>query len=226
MLLELAEVLACPSCGPPQVLVAVVGSSEGRCVTEGFLGCPACESRFSIRAGVADLRRDPGSEDTMAGPSRAPTTGEEEAVAPAGGAMLLAALLAESSGPGPILLGPGVSGAAEELASLVADRDIVALLAHADRIPRRASPGRVTRLITDREGRLPLLPGRVPAAAFAGGMSEGLAHEVCRILGSGGRLVVLRPAGGDQALVQSAGLSVQASDPRAILATRPASRPA
>ena len=53
MLLELSEVLACPRCGPPQVMVAVVHESVGHRVTRGFLGCPTCDSRFPIeeRAG-------------------------------------------------------------------------------------------------------------------------------------------------------------------------------
>ena len=55
MLLELSEILACPACGPPQVMVAVVHESAGHRVTHGFLGCPACDSRFPIEEGTVHL---------------------------------------------------------------------------------------------------------------------------------------------------------------------------
>ena len=43
MLLELSEVLACPQCGPPQVMVAVVQESVGHRVTSIY-----CEMHHSL----------------------------------------------------------------------------------------------------------------------------------------------------------------------------------
>ncbi len=222
MHLELVEILACPRCGPPQVLVAVVHEAEGHRVRQGFLGCPACDSRFPVGSGTVRLRWD--ADDPLA--AQALTASEDRAIsaAPPGTAVLIAALLGFERGRGTVLIGPALSGAADEVASLAEGWEVIALQTPASADDGRIPPAtRATRLIVEPGDRLPLLPGRLQAAALAGELTAVRVAEATRVLVPAGRLVVLAPAGGETAILEAAGFAVRASDDRAILATRPVS---
>ena len=212
MLLELSEILACPVCGPPQIMVAVVHESESHRVTTGFLACPACDSRFEIIAGVVHF----SPADGTAGPeAMARTPGGP---LPDDSATLISAVLELQRGSGYVLLGPGLEGLAHAVAAL-AERWEVVSLGH------RAAEGTedlasLSRLITGDSKPLPLLPGRFDAAAMHGDVGADEIRRVAAVLRQAGRLAIVSP--GPTALedLREAGLGVLAADARVIVAAR------
>ena len=216
MLLELSEVLACPACGPPQVMVAVVHESVGHRVARGFLGCPACNARFSIEAGVVDLIREsdepaapgsPGASPPVPGPES-----DDEAV-------LVGAVLDLARGGGRVLLGPRLAGIAVAVGALAERWEVVSLV---DARPAEA-PGsdRISRLIVPAVGRLPLLRGRFGAAALAGDPDADRLREVAAALAPLARLAIVAPGAGVVSAMQEAGLEVIAADERVAVGSRP-----
>ncbi len=212
MLLELSEILACPVCGPPQIMVAVVHESESHRVTSGFLGCPACDSRFEINAGVVYFT----PADGTAGPeamARAPV-----GPLPEDSATLLAAVLELQRGSGYVLLGPGLGGLAQAVAALAERWEVVSL-------GRRAAEGTedlpsLSRLITGESEPLPLLPGRFAAAAMQGDVGVNELRHVAAALRQAGRLAIVSPGPVAVEAVREAGLGVLAADARVIVAAR------
>ena len=212
MLLELSEILACPVCGPPQIMVAVVHESDSHRVTNGFLGCPACDSRFEIIAGVVHF----SPADGTAGPeatARAPV-----GPLPEGSATLISAVLELQRGSGYVLLGPGLEGLAQAVAALAERWEVVSL-------GRRAADGTedlapLSRLITGEGGPLPLLPGRFAAAAMHGDVGVDELRHVAAALRQAGRLAIVSPGPVAVEALREAGLGVLAADARVIVAAR------
>lgn len=237
MLLELAEVLACPRCGPPRNVVVVVHEQAGRRVREGFLGCPACEARFPIRAGTVRMRAVPERAEAGSDPQPQPEPAGEGAHPPAGGAeaSLIAALIGHRGGGGVVLLGPGLEGAASALAGLLPGTEVVTLLT-GDRpsetpvealkgVPggegrtAEAAGAGVSRLEVASGERLPVLDGRLLGVAAAGGLGPPPA-EAARALCPGGRLVMLGPCGLAGSGWTDLSLERLAGDDRAVVARR------
>ena len=212
MLLELSEILACPVCGPPQIMVAVVHESESHRVTSGFLGCPACDSRFEIIAGVVHF----SPADGTAGPeamARAPV-----GPLPEDSATLIAAVLELQKGSGYVLFGHGLEGLAQAVAALAEHWEVVSL-------GRRAAEGAeglasLSRLITGDSEPLPLLPGRFDAAAMHGDVVVDEIRHVAAALRQAGRLAIVSPGPAAGEDLREAGLGVLASDARVIVAAR------
>ena len=214
MLLELSEILACPACGPPQVMVAVVERSDGRWVSDGVLACPACDSRFPIDSGWVHLYQAPAADS---GDRDVPFTGAASDEAP----LLVSALMGLERGTGHLLFGPGLSGVAEAVAHLAERWSVISVVAGEP--PQESAPAlaNLSRLVVDPRVSLPLQPGRLSAAALDAGATERSMAEAARLLRPGGRLVVLAPGEGAEASLKAASLEVVASDQRAVLARRP-----
>jgi uncharacterized protein YbaR (Trm112 family) len=210
VLLELSEVLACPACGPPQVMVAVVHEAEGHRVRRGFLGCPTCDSRYSIDEGVVQLGErefQPSSEESASPPECVPD----------GGALLVGAVLDLARGHGYVLLGPELAGMADEVAAVAGGWEVVSLA------PARspaAKSANLSRIVMPESAPLPALPGRFGAAALAGEQEAERIREFANAVGSFGRLAIVAPGPGAVAAMREAGLEVLASDERVAVASR------
>jgi uncharacterized protein YbaR (Trm112 family) len=212
VLLELSEILACPVCGPPQIMVAVVHESESHRVITGFLGCPACDSRFEIIAGVVHF----SPADGTAGPeamARAPV-----GPLPEDSATLIAAVLELQRGSGYVLLGPGLEGLAQPVAALAERWEVVSLGRRAAQGTEDLAP--LSRLITGESEPLPLLPGRFAAAAMHGYVGVDEIRHVAAALRQVGRLAIVSPGPAAGEAVREAGLGVLAADARVIVAAR------
>ncbi len=217
MLLDLSEALACPRCGPPQGLVVLVESMQGRRVSEGRLDCPRCEARYPLRDGILTL----GAEASQAAPRPASATGPAAEAAPAPAtaeedAVTAAALLGVRHGRGVLVTGPGFD-AASRLSALTGGCEVVALAPGAAAKRRPDDP--VTPLVGARASRLPLLPRRVLGVVLVAA-DEAECREAARVLAPGGRLVILRPSGPWADSLADAGLEPLAADPRAIVVRR------
>ena len=220
MLLELSEVLACPACGPPQVMVAVVHESVGHRVTRGFLGCPACDARFSIEEGVVDLTREEGGQGAPGSPGASLAvpgpTFDEAAIDEA--AMLVGAVLDLARGSGHVLLGPGLAGIAGAVGSLAERWEVVSLVG-ARPAEAPGSDG-ISRLIVPEVGRLPLLRGRFGAAALAGDPDTDRLREIATALVPLARLAIVAPGTGVVSAMQEVGIEVIATDERVAVGSR------
>lgn len=227
MLLDLAEALCCPRCGPPQALVVLVQRMEGRRVVEGRLACPTCEARFEVLDGRLDFR-DPDAGPESRGPAIGGGAGE-----PGSGrradedAVIVAALLGVRDGRGLVVVGPGLGAAAERIGALCGGCEVLRL----DSVPDFDSPtlspvaqesGEVTSptsLVGVGSEALPLLNARVQGVALDTGDPTSVA-EATRVLAPGGRLVLLRPAPGAAAAAAGDGLELIAEDAKAIVARK------
>lgn len=207
MRLELSEVLACPSCGPPQVMVAVVHASVGHRVTSGFLACPACNARFPVVEGVVQLAGE-------AVPSR--QTGVEEPL-PADSAVVLGAVLNLASGSGRALLGPGLTPIADEVASLAPGWEVVSLAI--SQLPAGESRN-LSRVVVSGDEPPPVLKGRFGAVGLAGDVRVERAREFAAALGPLGRLAVVAPGADAAKAMKEAGLELLAADDRVAVASR------
>jgi uncharacterized protein YbaR (Trm112 family) len=211
MLLELSEVLACPQCGPPQVMVAVVHESVGHRVTRGFLGCPTCDSRFPIEEREVHLQgQEPGEELEAPASSRVSLAAES--------AMLIGAVLDLAQGSGHVLLGPELSDTADAVASLAERWEVVSL--SGVRPAHAAQSTNVSRIILAAGGPPPVLPGRFGAAALAGDPATDRVRQYAAALRPLGRLAILAPGPGSVEAMREAGLDLKAGDERVAVASR------
>ncbi|MBT8462549.1 MAG: hypothetical protein KJO44_08485, partial [Gemmatimonadetes bacterium] len=143
MLLELSEILACPVCGPPQVMVAVAHESVGRRVSRGFLGCPTCDSRFPVEDGVLYFDR-PGSDE-----SREAILASGAALSPEV-AMWVGAVLDVAAGSGHLLLARELGEIADAVAGLAEGWEVVSLSdAGTERPP---GPPNLSRIVVSEDG--------------------------------------------------------------------------
>lgn len=235
MLLDLAELLACPRCGPPNGLVVLVERLDGRRVLDGRLDCPVCEWRWPVRDGALrfDLGRRPGA-GAPAGPETAATS-KLRATGPEGNAderaMMVVALLGARESVGPVLLGPGLRSLAARVARLAGGAEVVSLVPAAESgggarerdagSGAETAPDRVSRVVGADPSRLPLRPGRMPAVAVGEGATDpGFLEESARILSPGGRLVVLDPPPDLSSALSTLHLETMAEDVRALVARR------
>lgn len=209
MRLELSEVLACPVCGPPQVMVAVVGESVGNRVIEGFLGCPKCDSRYPIVDGVVHLAA-PEPPATGAAAS-------ESGMLPEGAAMVVAAVLGLAGGKGRVLLGVGLAAIAEEVASLAPTWDVVSLAA----APASAAAiDNLSRIVVSGAAPPPVLKGRFAAVAVAGHLAADRLGSYAGAVSPLGRMAVLAPGPGIAEVLHGGGLELLAADDRVAVASR------
>ena len=212
MLLELSEILACPACGPPQVMVAVVHEADGRDVVEGMLACPSCDGRRPIVSGVAWLgsspHEAPGSE------SVSPTEALEET------GVVVGALLGLERGGGLVLFGEGLCAVADAVARMAGRWNVVCVSADGPTDPAATAPN-VSHVVSSSRERLPILSNRVWGAVVHGSATATDLVETARVIVPGGRLAILEPRDAAAAEVEEAGMEVRASDGRALLAIRP-----
>jgi uncharacterized protein YbaR (Trm112 family) len=227
MRLELSEIIACPSCGPPHVMVAVVAEANGPRVRSGFLGCPACQSRFPIEEGVLRLAdpQNSGDAETETEPVREPVEAMDACPVDAEReAILVAAVLGLGEGHGCVLLGPGLAPIAPEVAAIAGRWEVLSLVT-ASRFAADG-PGNLSRVVVNESEPLPVLRGRCAAAATTGdapGRFDGLsAGAFAAALSPLGRLAVVRPGPQSEEEVRSAGLRIVSVDPRVVLAAREA----
>lgn len=211
MLLELSEILACPACGPPQVMVAVVDESHGRYVRQGFLACPACDARFPIDHGDVYLH---GSPET---PAPAGSAIPEDPGSSAEAATIVGALLGLEQGTGCLLFGWGQDPVAEAVGHLAERWSLIALSSR-PAPPNQTAPPNLNLLVVDAGAPFPVQTGRVWGVTLGGSVSEEDLAEAARVLAPGGRLVILGPEETVAPRLDSAGLQVKVSDPRAVLA--------
>lgn len=210
MLLELSEVLACPGCGPPQVMVAVVHEAAGHRVWRGFLGCPACDSRFSIDEGVVHLGGPPSL------PSAARTAAPPGIVLDER-ALLVGAVLDLARGSGYVLLASELVAIADDVATLAAGWEVVSL---ARVRPHAARAANLSRIVWPETEPLPVLRGRFRAAALEGGHEPDRIGEFANAIGPLGRLAIVAPGPAAPAALRTAGLEVIAADDRVAVAVR------
>lgn len=216
MLIELSELLACPSCqrerGAEQGLVVLVGKLDDHRVSEGELGCPACERRFPIEEGEIffDLESPDGTWQPGVHPSGANFPAEERsggsatesgsgADADPGGketAVTVAALLGVRAGAGHILLGGGLLEAATDLSRLLGGMDVLVLVPGGAGATSAAGSAGAPVTPIHSYGRaadhLPFLSSRLRGVALRGG-SPAEVREAVRVCAPGSRVVVLRP---------------------------------
>jgi len=196
-------------------MVAVVHESAGHRVSSGFLGCPTCDARFSIEAGVVDLTREEGGRGASGSSGAdlaAPGPMSDEA------AVLVGAVLDLARSSGHVLLGPGLAGIAGAVGALAERWEIVSLVAAR---PAEASKSDgISRLIVPEAGRLPLLRGRFGAAALTGDPDADRLREVAAALVPHARLAIVAPGTGVVSAMQEAGLEVIAADERVAVGAR------
>lgn len=211
MLLELSEILACPECGPPQVMVAVVHEALGHRVTRGFLGCPACDSRFPIEEGVVHLGGQESPDSEVGSIAQMVPVSEEAA-------MLAGAVLDLARGSGYLLVAPELETIADAVAALAERWEVVSLGAIGSN--KGGQSVNVSRIVVPDGESAPVLPGRCRAAVLSGDPSPHRIREFAGALGPLGRLAVITPGPGAVAAMQDAGLEVIASDERVAVASR------
>lgn len=211
MLLELSEVLACPRCGPPQVMVAVVHESVGHRVTRGFLGCPTCDSRFPIEEQAVHLQGQESGEQPEAPASSRVSPAAESA-------MLIGAVLDLAQGSGYVLLGPELSEMADAVASLAERWEVVSL--SGVRQVQAAQSTNVSRIILPAGESPPVLPARFGAAALAGDPAPDRVRQYAAALRPLGRLAIVAPGPGSVGAMREAGLDLVAGDERVAVASR------
>ena len=220
MHVALTEILECPACGSGLVLLAE--RQEASRAIDGALGCPSCDARYPVRAGVADLRprdRAAAAPDGDArprpgapadGPPRdAPADASEDAIR-------IAALLGLEGARGVVVLAGGQARLAGFVGALVAEVEVAAVWEEEKALPPYAA-GRFSALLTG--GRLPFADRRVAGVALDADGHVPLAEAV-RILAPGRRLVLER-AGADAAeRLESLGCVVLARREDVVVAER------
>jgi SAM-dependent methyltransferase len=196
-------------------MVAVVHESAGHRVTRGFLGCPACDARFPIEAGVVRLIREGVREGEPApriAPLAFPGPASDEA------ATLVGAVLDLAQGSGYVLLGPGLARIADAVGSLARRWEVVSLVFARPEETRGSN--NVSRLMVSAVDRLPVLHGRFGAAALASDPEADRVREVAAALGPLGRLAIVTPGREAVHTMREAGLEVIAADERVAVASR------
>jgi uncharacterized protein YbaR (Trm112 family) len=194
--LALSDLMTCPGCGPGFGLVLLPDQVRGRRVATGVLGCPGCRQRFPIVDGVADLRpadvrveaaASGGLEGAGAaepgGAGRRPSADEP---------VRLAALLGLERVSGLVALAGPFIACAPELAELVDQVEVAALMGFGGPLP--VVRGEISAF---RIGG-PVLPFRDAALSGAALAEDATAlfEEALRVIRPAARLV-LEPATDD-----------------------------
>jgi uncharacterized protein YbaR (Trm112 family) len=206
----LTDILACPRCGPDFGLVLIADRVEERRVLEGRLGCPNCREQYPVRGGALDARLGGGAADASPSPDAA-----AEPVAPdAEAAVRLAALLGLADARGTVLIaGPGAA-LAGEVAALVPELEVVALVAEPD--AAEEVPG-VSRVAAG--AGLPFRARTLRGVALTGGAGPALLAEAVRVLQPGARLLVEGADAGTAGAVSALGAQVMLAQEGTVVAS-------
>lgn len=191
MHITVTDVLVCPHCGPEYGLVLLADDVSERRVRLGTLGCPNCHRHYPIQNGIVTFVDD--TEQRAASPDLA----EQGAGGGLTQALEWAALLGVE-GPGRVLMaGPAVRHA-PDLADLLPDVEILALLdvGTPDVAFEQTRNGATTRVSSIRAlSGFPVRPGGLAAAGLSGSAANDLLERATSAVRMGGR-VVLDPAPG------------------------------
>lgn len=208
MHLTLTDRLACPRCGPAHGLILLADRLEDRSVRDGHLGCPNCRDRFPVREGIADLRPPPRGADGPAARDREGSDAEE--------ALPVAAALGLTEGGGFVLLIAVRPSLAAQLDALVPEVGAVLAATDAGSLIGGGTAGSRLRF----EGILPLQSRSMRGVVLGRGAPATLVEEAARVLGSGGRLLVLDPSAEHRRAMMAAGLGVVLGTGEALVGAR------
>jgi uncharacterized protein YbaR (Trm112 family) len=226
MLLDLAESLACPRCGPPRGLIVLVEQMNGRRITAGRLDCPACEARFPLSGGEIDFRESSSRETPLEEGAQSGLEAVHGSSSPEERAVVASALLGIREGRGLLVLGPGLERSAARIAELSGGCEVLQLegrssgsrMGEGVRDPGETAAGSVTCLRGTSGDAIPLLSSRALGVVLDRGRPRDI-DEAARILSHGGRLVILRPGPAAASLEADARFELLARDERALVAT-------
>jgi uncharacterized protein YbaR (Trm112 family) len=196
----LTDILSCPRCGPEFGLVLLADRVEERRVLEGRLGCPNCREQYPVRDGELDAR-----VSTAAAPASGDDGGTSEggAIDDAGAAVRLAALLGLAEARGTVLIAGPEAALAAEVAALVPELEVVALVGEPGGGDEQ--PG-VSRIAAG--AGLPFRSRALRGVALTGGADAALLAEGVRVLQPGARLVVERASAGTAETLSGLGAQV------------------
>lgn len=211
MHIVVTDVLACPRCGPDFGLILLADRLKDRRVLSGRLGCANCREAYPIGGGAADLRYPPG--DPLPLPSDDRGNADDEA------GYRLAALLGITEGPGLVLVVGAAAEAGEALAAVVPHLEVVTLSLHTR--PPEAAPG-MSRLIGGE--RIPARSRAFRGVVLTNPTEPELIHESIRVLGSGGRLVVMDAGPHVTEELRRAGLELLLDEGGIVVASPPSRR--
>ena len=213
MNVDLIDQLVCPRCGPPNGLLLLAHDVCDRRVRAGEFGCPNCRDRFPVSGGFGDLRPPPrgeGPEGVVVGGGGAGGAGPAAAAATGGGAvdaglagraLVVAAALGVTRGPGLICVTDAHRAEAVELARLIQGIEVLVVgwggrgMAAAGVSAFVAGP------------RLPLRDGALRGVVADGRGGEGEWGEGRRVLAAGGRIVITDATREARDWVKAAGLA-------------------
>jgi uncharacterized protein YbaR (Trm112 family) len=198
MNLLLTDLLDCPKCLAGIGLILLADRVDGRRVHEGQLGCPQCRTKYRVRDGVVDfIDSDPAA-------ARASISVD---------ALEIAALMGLTEGPATVLLLGGLERAADEIARMLQDVQVVVAHAGATHSSEHDAVS-----VLRANGIIPLRNGSVRAVVI-GGDGVGL-KEAMRVCGLAGRIIVQGPDDEVIGAVQQSGFRILAKDPQRVVAVR------
>jgi len=192
-------------------MVAVVHEAVGHRVMAGFLGCPECDSRFSIEDGTVHLVCRDAPEPQRDPPVFSLPRSDETAV-------LVGAVLDLARGTGYVLLGPGLAAIADAVAALAEGWEVVLLTG--DRPGEAPDSTHLSPVVVSDGMSVPVLRGRFGAAALAGDPGTDRVSEVAAAVRPLGRIAIVAPGPGAVPAMRDAGLEVFAADQRVAVASR------
>ena len=197
MHLFLTDRTICPRCGPGFGLILLAHEVLDRRVFEGDLGCSNCREQYPVRAGFADLRPPPRTSlvQTQSDTSSEPVELEET--------VRLGALLGVTEGPGTLLIKGPKARFAQAITDLIGGVEVVA--EGLDLLPAAETEG-VSRLLAGR--RIPFMSDTFRAVLMSGEIGSSDLDEAARVVGHGGRVVVLDAPRGKSGQLEALGFTI------------------
>lgn len=190
----------CPRCGPDAGLILLADRMDGRRILEGWLGCPTCRQKYRVREGLAELF----AEETSA----------EKRDIPEPDALTVAGLLGVTEGPGLLLLVGEMANAAEALAQLVSNVEVIVATPYAN---ERAEQAGVSRLQVGAV--LPLRDRSMRGVAVSGSGLQ-LLEAAARVCALAARVAVFGAGEATRGVLERSGLHVLATEGDTMLAVR------